>query len=81
MILERAAMRGKLAEKKQAAASLKLRIEGHCRLIREGLNTALTPVADLEVPLMAGQMDALVMAWGEMTAISLDIARLEKELA
>lgn len=81
MSTERAAMRGKLAEKKEQAAKLILRIEGNCRLIREGLNTALVPVEELEVPLMAGQMDELVLAWGELQAVRGDIARLEKELA
>jgi len=81
MNMERAAMRGKLAEEKERAARLRLRIEGNCRAIRTGLNTALTPVDDLEVPMMAGQMDELIAAWGELQAVVSDIARLEKELA
>jgi hypothetical protein len=81
MNMERAAMRGILETKKQTAAKLRLRIEGNCRMIRQGLNTALVPIDEMEVPMMASQMDELVMAWGEMTAIALDIARLEKELA
>ena len=78
---ERAAMRGKLEEKKQEAAKLRLRIEGNCRMVRQGLNIALIPIADMEVPLIAAQMDELVMAWGELQALSMEIARLEKELA
>jgi hypothetical protein len=81
MNMERAAMRGVLETKKQDAAKLRLRIEGNCRMIRQELNTALVPIDDMEVPMIASQMDELVMAWGEMTAIGLDIARLEKELA
>lgn len=79
--LERAAMRGVLGEKKNLAEKLKLRIEGNCRAIREGLNTALTPVAELEIPLIAGQMDELVSAWGQLQAVRSEIARLEKELS
>ncbi len=80
MNLEHAAMKGKLAEKREVAQRLRLRIEGNCRAIRTGLNTALTAVDDLEVPMVAEQMDELVAAWGELQATLLDITRLEKEL-
>lgn len=78
--LERAAMRGKLAELQEEAKRLRLRIEGHATAIRQGLNTALHPVDDLEVPQLAEQMDNLVMAWAELSKASSDIARLEREL-
>lgn len=81
MSMERAAMRGKLSEKNERAARLRLRIEGNCRAIRTGLNTALTPVDDLDVPIVAEQMDELVVAWGELQTALSDIARLERELA
>jgi len=80
MNLERAAMRGKLAELQEEAKRLRLKIEGNATAIRQGLNTALTPVDDLEVPQIAEQMDALVMAWAELQKISADISRLEREL-
>jgi hypothetical protein len=80
MNLERAAMRGFLAEKTQRAARLRLRIEGTCRAIRQGLNTALTAVDDLEIPMIAGQMDELVGAWGELQALRSEIDRLQREL-
>ncbi|MDD2319162.1 MAG: hypothetical protein PHO83_03830 [Geobacteraceae bacterium] len=78
--LERAAMRGKLAGLQDGAKRLRLKIESSATAIRQGLNTALTPVDDLEVPQIAEQMDNLVMAWAELQKISSDIARLEKEL-
>lgn len=81
MNLERAAMKGKLATQKETAARLRLRIEGNCRAIRAGLNTALTPVDDLTVPIVAEQMDELVTAWGELQVTLSDISRLERELA
>ena len=80
MNIERAAIRGRLEEKKELAARLRLKIEGNCRAIRTDLNTALTPVDELEVPTLAGQMDELVAAWGELQAVLSEIARLEKEL-
>lgn len=81
MSLERAAMRGKLAEKRELAVKLRLRIEGNCVAIRQGLNTALTPVDDLKVLMTAEQMDELVGAWGELQAVKLEIARLEEALS
>ncbi|MDA8140388.1 MAG: hypothetical protein M0036_17210 [Desulfobacteraceae bacterium] len=81
MNMERAAMRGLLAEKKERSAQLRLRIQGTGSTIRAGLNTALNPVDDLEIPMLAAQMDELVMAWGELQALLADIARLERELA
>ena len=80
MNLERAAMKGKLADAQQREKRLALRIEGSARAIRQGLNTALTPVAELEVPQLAEQMDELVAAWGELQATLAEIARLEREL-
>lgn len=78
--LERAAMRGRLAEKQDAAKRLRCRIEGDCRSIREGLNTALTPVDDLEIPMIADRMEDLVRAWGELMGVLAEISRLEEEL-
>lgn len=80
MNFERAAMKGKLAEAKQREARLTLRIEGSAKAIRQGLNTALTPVADLEVPQLAEQMDDLTTTWGELQATLVEISRLEREL-
>jgi len=78
--LERAALRGKLAEAKDRQHRLELRIEGAVQAIRTGLNTALTPIAELEVPQLAEQMDDLVSLWGELQGKLLEIERLEKEL-
>lgn len=81
MSIERAAMRGRLAERQDQAKRLRLRIEGLAQAIRTGLNTALTPCEDLEVPMLAEQMDALVAAWAELQMALSEIARLTKELA
>ena len=78
--LERAALRGKLAEAQERARRLSMRIEGGCTAIRTGLNTALTAVEDLEIPQLAEQMNELVDSWGELQATRLEIARLEREL-
>lgn len=80
MNLERAAMKGKLAEARQQRERLTLRIEGAATAIRQGLNTALTPVEELEIPQLDEQWDGLKLAWGELVALNGDIQRLEREL-
>jgi hypothetical protein len=80
MSIERAAMRGKLAEAEQKRDKLKLKIEGFARHMHWGLNTALTPPADLEIPLLDEQWDELKAAWCDLHIVLGEIARLEKEL-
>lgn len=80
MNLEREAMQGRLAGLKQQREKLRLRIDGNARQIRQGLNTVLTPVDDLEVLLLDEQWDELKTAWAELTKINADINRLEREL-
>lgn len=80
MNLEREAMRGRLAGLKDQRRQLEMRAEGLCRSIRQELNVLLSPVAELNVPLAAQQMSDLEAAWGELTAVDLQIGRLEKEL-
>lgn len=80
MNLERAAMRGKLAEAEVRQKQLNLKAEGLCTAIRQGLNTALTPFTDMEIPQLAQQMDDLVMTWAELAKVQGDIARLQREL-
>jgi len=80
MDLERAAMRGCLAEAREEEARLIMMVEGYCDTIRTRLNTALTPAVDLEVPTIGVQWDALEGAWGDLQTIRLKIARLERGL-
>lgn len=80
MSLERAAMKGKLAELRDEERRLKFKIEGAATAIRAGLNTTLTPPAELNVPVLDTQWDELKAAWTELTVIEADISRLEKEL-
>jgi len=80
MNLERAAMKGRLEEDRASSARLRLKIDGLCQSIRQQLNTALTSVDELDVPLAAQMMDDLVAAYAELTALAGRIARLEKEL-
>lgn len=80
MSLERAAMRGKLAEAQDARRRLRLKAEGLCASIRAGLNTALTDVEETDVAQAAQQMDDLVATMGELAALQGQIARLEREL-
>lgn len=80
MSIERAAMRGKLADAIDRRDKLKLRIEGVARHIRQSLNTALTPPEELEIPLLDEQWDDLKTAWIDLTVVLGEIARLQKEL-
>lgn len=80
MSMERAAMRGKLAELQEQQKKFMLKGEGLCTSIRTTLNTTLTPFGEMEIPQAAQQMDDLVMAWAELAKIQGDIAKLEREL-
>lgn len=80
MNLERAAMQGKLVELEKQRGRLHLKMEGLCTAIRQGLNTALTPVDELEIPQVQSQMDDLTMAWAELQKLEVDINRLNREL-
>ena len=79
--MERAAMRGKLAEAENNLAVLRLQILGLCQSIRQSLNTALTYVEDLEIPQVAGQMAFLEDTWAHYQTTRIAIERLKKELA
>lgn len=82
MSIERAAMRGKLAEAEAEQARLQMRIESAARFIRQGLNTTLyTTVQELEIPQLDEQWDVLKAAWAEWIRLEGEIARLKRELA
>jgi len=80
MSIERAAMRGKLAEAEDMRRRLNLKGEGLIIALRQGLNTALQPFEDIDIPLLDEQWDSLKTAWAEVIKIRSDIARLEREL-
>jgi len=78
--LERTAMQGRLAEAERKQTALKSKFEALARSIRTGLNTALTPAVDIEVPELSQLWDDLVLTWGELLGTRLDIERLKREL-
>ncbi len=80
MSLERAAMRGKLAEAESKQARLEMRIESAARALRQGLNTTLYTVEALEIPQLDEQWDILKSAWAEYIRLEGDISRLKREL-
>lgn len=80
MNLERAAMKGTLAEAEQTRDKLRMRIEGAAVALRQGLNTTLTPVDELPVLQLDEQWDTLKEAWAELGMINEKIARLQREL-
>jgi len=77
---ERLQMQGRLAELRQEAHRLRMKIEAACRTIRGELNTTIREVEDIDIPLASQQMDELVMAQAELLSVNSKIARLEKEL-
>lgn len=81
MNMERAAMRGMLAELREKRERLRNRIKGEASAIRAKLNLMLTPADDLDVPVIDEQWDGLKAAWAELVAANQDIRELEKELA
>lgn len=80
MNLERAAMKGRLAEAEQRQNQLQLRIESASRAIRQGLNTTLYVIESLEIPQLDEQWDVLKSAWAEHLALTETIKRLKREL-
>lgn len=81
MSIERAAMKGKLAGLKEKLGQLKLKAEGLCNAIRQGLNTTLIPVEELEIPQLDVMMDDLVETYGELLVTQGEISKVERALA
>lgn len=80
MSLERAALRGKLAEAEDTLHRLNLKAEGLCIALRQGLNTALTPFEEIDIPMLDEQWDALKSTWAELIEIKSSMTRLQREL-
>jgi len=80
MNIERAAMRGRLAELEEQRDRLRLKADGLCRSVRQALNTALVDVEEIEIAQAAQQMDDLVVAVGELAGLQGKVARLQREL-
>jgi hypothetical protein len=81
MSLERAAMRGKLAELKDNERRLRARITGSVSSVRQGLNLIINKPEELDIPVLDEHWDALKSAWMELNVTLSDIRRIEKELA
>ena len=78
--IERAAVRGLLAEARDKRLHLRLKAEGLANAIRMNVNTLRYDVEELEVAQAAQQMDELVGVMGERAALQGQIARYEREL-
>ena len=78
--LERAAMRGKLAQAREKKFRLKSKFEALATAVRRGLNTALTDIEDVEIPQLSEMWGDLEVCWAEILSLRNDIERLEKEL-
>lgn len=77
---ERLMMEGQLTGLKNETRSLKLKIEGLCSSLRGNLNTALTPIKELDIPMIAQQARDLELTYAELQGKVFRIARLRKEL-
>ena len=73
-------MEGKLSGLKRDLIQQKLRVENLCISMRTGLNTALTPVDELDVAGISQQSRDFVLAFVEMQKTISLIERLKKEL-
>ena len=80
MNFERAAMKGKLTEAKENKMRLANKFEALAAAIRQGLNTALTDIEDIEMLQISSMCSDLEVAWAELLSCKSNIARLEKEL-
>ena len=80
MNMERAALRGRLAQAREKKIRRMSKFEALARSIRQGLNTALTDIEDMEIPQLSEMWSDLEVCWGELLSIRGDIERLEKEL-
>jgi len=74
-------MRGRLAEARKRKKALVRKCEYLADGVRQALNPALDGVESMDVDRAFFQMGELSDAWAEMLAVSVRIARLEKELS
>lgn len=80
MNLERAALRGRLAEAEQKLISLKKKGEALCSFMRQALNISLTTIEDIDIGQAAQMFDELVMTLAEIAGLKTEIGKLNKEL-
>jgi len=79
--LERAAMKGRLAELESEQVRLRNKFEALARSIRQGLNTALhRSIESSEIPELAQIWSDIEVTWGELLSIRSDMERLNREL-
>ncbi len=77
---DRLMMEGTLSQLEQQQQGLELKIEGLCESLRAKLNTAVTPIGDLDVPQVSQQSHELASAWAQLQGVYSRIARLKREL-
>lgn len=80
MNIERAAMKGRLAEAEEKKKKLLIKAEALHDTIRRELNTALIPVEDTDIARVDQIVDDLVGIHIDLANANSQIARLEKEL-
>ena len=80
MNMDRAAMKGKLAQAREKRKRLMSKFEALATAMRQGLNTALTEIEDIEIPQLSEMWGELEVCWAEILSLRNDIERLGKEL-
>jgi len=80
MNIERAAMRGKLAEAKEKKFRLKNKFEALATAVRTQLNTALTDIEDIPMDELSPMFSDLELTWAEILALRSEIEKLERRL-
>lgn len=80
MNLERAAMKGKLAEAEKRFNRLTEKAESHCDSIRRILDRDFIPVIDMEIAQADILIDDLRDTYAELLGLQTEIERLKKRL-
>ena len=80
MNLERAAMKGRLAEAKHEYLDKTNKAKGLCDSIKMQLNYDLTTIEDMEMAITVQVFDELAQTYAEILGLKTKIERLEKEL-
>lgn len=80
MSRERLQMQGRAAELKSELSGLRLRAEGLCRSVREGLNPVLIDVEAMNIALVSEEMDSLISLHIDMLEARQQLQKIEREL-
>lgn len=81
MNLERAAMKGKLAEAEEKKRRFMSKFEALATAIRQGINTALTDIEEIEMDQLSQVWSDLEVAWAEILSLRSEVEKIERRLS